>query len=89
VVGRRTSDRKIASSTPGRWIAGLLAGVKAGRVHLCRVAGNTSEIISIASGIRRLRLLKLVSVLSSANMLHGGEPLFTRPDSVHSDFGAS
>jgi len=55
VVGRRTGDRKIASSTPGRCIAGsafhpsgvgksstsLLAGVKAGRVHLCRVAGNT------------------------------------------------
>ena len=52
----RTCDREIASSTsavamPGRLSfhpsgvdkssTGLLAGVKTGRVHLCRVAGNT------------------------------------------------
>ena len=57
VVGRQTRDRKIASSNRGRCIAGcnsafhlsgvgksstsLLAGVEVGRVHLCRVAGNT------------------------------------------------
>ena len=55
VVGRRTRDREVASSVPGQCIVNsafhpygvgksstsLLAGVKAGRIHLCRVAGNT------------------------------------------------
>ena len=59
-VGRRTRDRKVAGSTPGRgaikssirqlslpslWgrnrVPACLAGVKAGCVHLCRVASNT------------------------------------------------
>jgi len=34
----------------GKWSTGLLAGVKAGRVHLCRVAGNTvSRIWQVTS----------------------------------------
>jgi len=50
-LGRRACDREVASSTPSRCTAGafhppgidksstsLLAGAKAGRVHLCRVA---------------------------------------------------
>ena len=60
VVERRTRDRKVAGSTPGRGainstrstqpsippgevnrVPACMAVVKAGYVHLCRVAGNT------------------------------------------------
>jgi len=57
VVGHWTRDREVASLTPGQCTAGyprssqpsgvgksstsLLAGVKAGRVHVCRAAGYT------------------------------------------------
>jgi len=56
-LGRRTSDREIASSTPGRWSvhcrvaqvnsafhpsgAGKSSTSLLVEVHLCRVAGNT------------------------------------------------
>jgi len=58
-VGRRTSDRKVASSTPGRALSSQRGQLSLpslpgrqieyqsawlgldGRVHLCRVAGNT------------------------------------------------
>ena len=47
-LGHRTCDREAAlhcwalgSLGVGKSSTSLLAGVKAGRVHLCRVAGNT------------------------------------------------